>query len=165
MLRLITPSTICFDFAGDGFFFFEVRKQSSKPWVSVLITPYTIFFALACAVSLTSVAIKSWLLVRKIKSRFDVHELAHKAKAKRLSIGGIAILPTLAETSSDFGTIAQLKSKFDEHRMHRRLAYCHIASALLEDVPLGRLASPSVGKLIVASGSKCGSLSECMQEP
>ena len=143
MLRLIAPSTICFDFAGDGFFFFEVRKQSSKPWVSVLITPYTIFFALACAVSLTSVAIKSWLLVRKIKSRFNVHELARKAKDKRLiSIGGIAISPTLAETSSDFGTIAQLKSKFDEHRMHRRLAYCHIASALMEDVPLGKPASP-----------------------
>jgi hypothetical protein len=131
--------------AGDGFFFFEVRKQSSKPWVSRLITPYTVFFALACAVSLASIATKSRLLLLKLKSRFAVHEVARSNK--RLSIGGVAISPGLSRVLShsvaDLATIAELRSKFDEHRMHRYLAYCHIACALLEDVPMGtpRMAS------------------------
>jgi hypothetical protein len=125
--------------AGDGFFFFEVRKQSSKPWVSRMITPYTVFFALACAVSLASIGTKSRLLFLKLKSRFAVHEVA--LSNKRLSIGGVAISPglsrVLSDSRADLATIAELKSKFDEHRMHRYLAYCHIACALLEDVPMG----------------------------
>jgi hypothetical protein len=131
--------------AGDGFFFFEVRKQSSKPWVSRMITPYTVFFALACAVSLASIGTKSRLLFLKLKSRFAVHEVARSNK--RLSIGGVAISPglsgVLSDSRADLATIAELRSKFDEHRMHRYLAYCHIACALLEDVPMGtpRMAS------------------------
>jgi hypothetical protein len=137
--------------AGDGFFFFEVRKQSSKPWVSRMITPYTVFFALACAVSLASIGTKSRLLFLKLKSRFAVHarfavnEVARSNK--RLSIGGVAISPglsgVLSDSRADLTTIAELRSKFDEHRMQRYLAYCHIACALLEDVPMGtpRMAS------------------------
>jgi hypothetical protein len=125
--------------AGDGFFFFEVRKQSSKPWVSRMITPYTVFFALACVVSLASIATKARLLLLKLKSRFAIHEVA--LSNKRLSIGGVAISPGLSGVLSDsrayLTTIAELKSKFDEHRMHRYLAYCDIACALMEDVPMG----------------------------
>jgi hypothetical protein len=125
--------------AGDGFFFFEVRKQSSKPWVSRMITPYTVFFALACAASLASIATKSRLLLLKLKSRFAVHEVPRSHK--RLTIGGVAISPGvsryLSDARADLTTIAELKSKFDEDRMHRYKAYCHIAIGLLEDGPMG----------------------------
>jgi hypothetical protein len=110
-----------------------------------MITPYTVCFALACAVSLASIATKARLLLLKLKSRFAVHEVA--LSNKRLSIGGVAISPglsrVLSDSRADVTTIAELKSKFDEHRMHRYLAYCHIACALLEDVPMGmpRMAS------------------------
>jgi hypothetical protein len=130
------------DAAGDGFFFFEVRKQSSKPWVSHLIMPYMIFFALACAVSLACMAVKSRLLVLKLRSRFAVHEARNElAASRKLSIGGVAISPGMSrvvyDSQADLNTIAELKSKFDQHRMHRRLALCHIASAIFEDVPMG----------------------------
>ena len=106
-----------------------------------MITPYTVFFALACAASLASIATKSRLLLLKLKSRFAVHEVPRSHK--RLSIGGVAISPgllvprVLSDARADLTTIAELKSKFDEHRMHRYLAYCHIACALSEDVPMG----------------------------
>jgi hypothetical protein len=149
------------DAAGDGLFFFEVRKQSSKPWVSRLITPYTILFALACAVSFASMAMKSRLLVLKLKSRFAVNEVvtASPRLNRRLSIGGVAISPGLSSalsvSHSDLDTIAELKSKFDEHRMHRHLALCHIASALLEDVPMGKLL-PKLLRTVIAEISLCG---------
>jgi hypothetical protein len=123
--------------AGGGFFFFEVRKQSSKPWVSRLIVPYMVFFALACAVSLAIVIVKSRLLALKLKSR---HTAARRTKAiRRISIGGVAISPGLSGSlaDADLSSVADLKSKFDEHRQQRQLAYCHMATALLEDLPLG----------------------------
>ena len=140
-------------------FFFEVRKQSSKPWVSQLITPYTILFALACAVSFASMAMKSRLLVLKLKSRFAVNEVvtASPRLNRRLSIGGVAISPGLSRalsvSHSDLDTIAELKSKFDEHRRH--LALCHIAVALLEDLPMGKLL-PKLLRTVIAEISLCG---------
>jgi hypothetical protein len=144
--------------AGDGFFFFEVRKQSSKPWVSRLIMPYTIFFAAACAVSLATVAVKSRLLALKLRSRFDAHKVASMSKAMRkLSIGGVAISPGLSASlaDADLGAIADLKSKFDGHRLQRQLAYCHIACALFEDLPLGaRAPNANVCKRLLRSAGR-----------
>jgi hypothetical protein len=124
------------DFAGDAFFFVEVKKQSSKPWVARLSTPYTVFFALACAVSLAALVTKTRLLVLKLRSRLEGPNVTNR---RRLSVGGVAIAPVLsaAVVGSD-STIVELKSKFDDLRLQRQLAYCHIASALLEDLPLGK---------------------------
>jgi len=124
------------DFAGDAFFFVEVKKQSSKPWVARLSTPYTVFFALACAVSLAAVVTKTRLLVLKLQSRLEGPNVTNR---RRLSVGGVAIAPVLsaAVVGSD-STIVELKSKFDDLRLQRKLAYCHIASALLEDLPMGK---------------------------
>jgi hypothetical protein len=125
------------DFAGDAFFFVEVKKQGSKPWVARLSTPYTVFFALACAVSLAALVTKTRLLVLKLRSRLEGPNVTNR---RRLSVGGVAIAPVVsaAISRSDSTVIVELKSKFDDLRLQRQLAYCHIASALLEDLPMGK---------------------------
>jgi hypothetical protein len=101
-----------------------------------MITPYTVFFALACAASLASIATKSRLLLLKLKSRFAVHEVPRSHK--RLSIGGVAISPgllvprVLSGSVADLTTIAELKSKsrFAVHevpRSHKRLTIGGVA--------------------------------------
>ena len=124
------------DFAGDALFFVEVKKQGSKPWVARLSTPYTVFFALACAASLAAMVTKTRLLVLKFRSRL---EASNVTKRRRLSVGGVAIAPVFsAAVAGSDSTIVDLKSKFDDLRLQRQLAYCHIASALLEDLPMGK---------------------------
>jgi hypothetical protein len=93
--------------AGECFFFFEVRKQSSKPWVSKLVLAYTIFFALVCAVSLVCIVVKLRLLVLKLRSRVLGPRLAYKTKegSRRLSIGGVPIAPRLV-TNEEFSNIS-----------------------------------------------------------
>jgi hypothetical protein len=44
-------------------------KRSIKPWVARLSAPFTVFFALACAVSLAALVTKTRLLVLKFRSR------------------------------------------------------------------------------------------------
>ena len=128
--------TCVWNFAGDAFFFMEVRKQSSKSWVAPLSTPYTIFFALACAVSLADMAIKTRLLVLKLRFRVEPPIVT---KRRLLSVGGVTIAPVVpAAVAGSHSTIVDLMSKFDDLRLQRVLAYCHIASALLEDVPMGK---------------------------
>ena len=128
------------DFAGDALFFVEVKKQGSKPWVARLSTPYTVFFALACAASLAAMVTKTRLLVLKLRSRLEGAEGPNVTNRKRLSVGGVPIAPVVsaAVARSDSTIIIELKSKFDDLRLQRQLAYCHIASALLEDLPPGK---------------------------
>ena len=99
-----------------------------------ITTPYTIFFALACAVSLGAITTKLHLLIRKLRSRLEGTRIS---KRRRLSLGGVPIAPGLS-AAHDHRTIVDLKSKFDTVQLTQRLAYCHMASALLEDVPLGK---------------------------
>ena len=51
-----------------------------------MITPYTVFFALACVVSLASIATKARLLLLKLKLRFAVHEVALSNKLSLIHI-------------------------------------------------------------------------------
>ena len=81
------------DFAGDAFFFVEVKKQSIKPWVARLSTPYTVFFALAYAVSLAAVITKTRLLVLKLRSRLEGPIVT---KRRKLTVGGVAIAPVVS---------------------------------------------------------------------
>ena len=129
-------ATTLFCFAGDAFFFVEIRNQSSKPWVAAIATPYTIFFAIACAVSIVAIAAKAHLLRTKLRSRLQVSK---PAQQRKLSIGGISIAPQLARSVSfDHVTVVQLKSKFDDLKLQKLLACCHILTGLLEDLPLGK---------------------------
>lgn len=116
-----------------------MRRQSSKPWVARIATPYTIFFALACAVSFAVIITKIRLLIRKLRSRL---EGTHLVGRKRPSLGGVAIAPELAAAvPGDRNTFVDLKSKFDDLKLQKNLSYCHIATALLEDLPLGKQAA------------------------
>jgi hypothetical protein len=138
------------DFAGDAFFFVEVKKQSIKPWVACLSTPYMVFFALACAVSLAAVVTKTRLLVLKLRSRLEGPIVT---KRRKLTVGGVAIASVVsAAVAGSDSTIVELKSKFDDLRLQRRLTYCHIASALLEDLPLGKRRRPRHCNLPFAIG-------------
>ena len=119
-----------------------------------IITPYTIFFALACAVSLGAITTKLHLLIRKLRSRLEGTRIS---KQRRLSLGGVPIAPTLSRQFSvdNHSTIVDLKSKFDTVELTRRLAYCHMASALLEDVPLGE--QPPLGHRRRRASVRCAS--------
>ncbi len=120
--------------------------------VARLSTPYTVFFALACAVSLAAVVTKTRLLVLKLRSRLEgVGPIV--TKRRKLTVGGVAIASVVsAVVAGSDSTIVDLKSKFDDLRLQRRLTYCHIASALLEDLPLGKLRRPGLCNLPFAIG-------------
>ena len=119
--------------------------------MALITTPYTIFFALACAVSLGAVITKLHLITRKLRSRLEGTRIS---KRRRLSLGGVPIAPTLS-AADDHSTIVDLKSKFDTVELTRLLAYCHIASALLEDVPLGE--QPPLGHRSRRASVRCAS--------
>jgi hypothetical protein len=130
------------DFAGDALFFFELRKQSTKPWVARIALPYTIFFAVACAVSLAAVITKVRLVILKLRSRSARRALLHRPRTdRRLSFGGVSIAASSLSDESfkrSESSSNSLKEKFDDQRLHWQLACCHVGSALFEDLPLGK---------------------------
>ena len=110
------------DLAGDGLFYFEVRQQAStgKVWVSQMIMPYTVFFALSLAVSSFSMLVKLRLLFSKLRSRMQ-----RDAAVSRQSL------------DSFDDPVQHVISKLINKKMVRICLYCHIATAMIEDLPMG----------------------------
>jgi hypothetical protein len=110
------------DVAGDGLFYFEVRQQAStgKVWVSQMIMPYTVFFALSLAVSSFSMLVKLRLLFAKLRSRME-----HDAAASQRSLDSVD------------DPVQHVISKLKNKKMVRICLYCHIATAMIEDLPMG----------------------------
>ena len=94
-----------------------------------MLVPYTVLFAAACCVSLSTVLVKFRLFVYKWRSR-GVHGQSEK---RRSSLGGVPISPHL----SAHRTVSDLKDRFDVHRLERYQYYGYLLGAVFEDLPMG----------------------------
>ena len=94
-----------------------------------MLIPYTVLFAGACCVSLSTGLVKFYLFVAKWRSR-GVHG---QSKKRRSSLGGVPISPHLA----DHRTVSDLKERFDVHRLDRYKYYGYLLVAVFEDLPMG----------------------------
>jgi hypothetical protein len=117
------------DLAGDAFFFHTVYQFKYKGWVSAMLVPYTVLFAAACCVSLSTCLVKFRLFVYKWRSR-GVHGQSEK---RRSSLGGVPISPHLSAHRS----VRSLKDRFDVHRLERYQYYGYLLVAVFEDLPMG----------------------------
>lgn len=101
----------------------RTQRYRLKDWVNRMIIPYTVFFAVSCAVSLFSISTKMHMVFIKLRARTAGKELQ---MARCATIGGMPISPYLANNTA----VKQLKRKLEEHKIEARRNYCHLLVAV-----------------------------------
>ena len=79
-----------------------------------------IFFVLSCIVSIISIGVKAMLFATKLRTRMAKRYLLRPMRARRASLGGVAI----SVNHADHEAVRALKARFEEHRMEQRRSSC-----------------------------------------
>ena len=127
----------------DALFFADLQKNLHKSWVNGLIIPFTMFFAIACIVSLFSVGIK----VRVCYIQYHRRRL-REITAGSIQVGSIGMRLPRQLSFQQLNTTIDLAEKFQEFRINRLQHLSYIMVALLEDVPMGILTAYYFVRLI-----------------
>ena len=119
---------------GDAFFMGEIFRNTAKPFVYKLLWPYVVFFSLASACSLLSVAIKSMLFYQKLRQRV---RRGSKDWQRRSSLGGVSVAPELLFSPRGQSKFLGMKELFEMNRLEKYASLLSVLQLTCEDVPLG----------------------------
>jgi hypothetical protein len=106
------------DIGGDSFFFATIRSYRHKAWVDAMFVPYTLLFTLAAMVSLLSLGLHGYILLRRCRDHGAVVPSGPLGHGRPISVAGI---------------------QFDLRRFERWRHICGLLLGLLEDLPMGAL--------------------------
>ena len=122
---------------------------------------YTVFFALSCAVSLGSLAVKIRLLIEKMQSRRKEMRQQSGGNARRLTVAGVPMKVPRTLSERDAAKADRLRAKLEANRHEKRRYYCtRVPAAWLRGLLrfrrsfgcCGRSIEVGLGRLRAASG-------------
>jgi hypothetical protein len=127
---------MCFDVlnvSGHAFFVRELQLSRSKPWVADLLVPNAVLFAISCVVAVAVVGVKFRFFAGKLQTRnFSTRATQLYAHKQSLKVGDIAVSRELSEQEGVQG----LRTRFEVNLAGRRIIYCQLFAALLQDTPM-----------------------------
>ena len=112
---------------------------------------YTVFFALSCAVSLGSLAVKIRLLIEKMQSRRKEMRQQSGGNARRLTVAGVPMKVPRTLSERDAAKADRLRAKLEANRHEKRRYYCTRVPAAL--VTRGCVASCDFDDHLGAAGA------------
>ena len=93
---------------------------------------YTVFFALSCAVSLGSLAVKIRLLIEKMQSRRKEMRQQSGGNARRITVAGVPMKVPRTLSERDAAKADRLRAKLEANQHEKRRYYCtHVPAALV----------------------------------
>jgi hypothetical protein len=126
------------DIGGDSFFFATIRSYRHKAWVDAMFVPYTLLFTLAAMVSLLSLGLHGYILLRRCRDHGAVVPSGPSGQGRPTSVAGVEV-PLTRSAPLNRDRMSELKTKFDLHRFERWRHICGLLLGLLEDLPMGAL--------------------------
>jgi hypothetical protein len=128
---------MCFDIlnvCGHALFVRQLQLSRSKAWVNELLLPNGVLFAISCVAATAVVAVKLRFFIGQLQKRnFSTRATQHYKRKKGAQLGDVSI----SRQWSDHEDVHGLRARFEVNKVERRIIYCQLFAALLQDIPMG----------------------------